>query len=373
MIPTIRDVARKASVSIATVSMALKGDMRVAQATREKVEKIARLLHYVPSNLGRALQSNKSRLIGYILSDVTHSFFSEIVQGIGEEATAKGYGLLVGITDGSREKEAQILRLFREKSIDGLLVSAWHPESVRHLLDCDRGGVPVVVCSGESFNARIPYVVIDNVAGGRIAAEHLIRLGHRRLSYAFADAGCLRYLGCLAAARRKKITRPALCATEKELSRLLRSAKRPTGVVAFSDVDAIRVKHLAEEAGLRIPRDLSVTGFDDIQMAALPEFNLTTIAQPQREIGRLSMEMLWRRMKGEKVKSRVLPPALIVRNSTAAPLSKSTVSRFARFRVIRGRTTTHDVCFARESREIARKGEGQVSSTTLATKKTGEV
>ncbi len=340
MIPTIRDVARKASVSIATVSMALRCDRRVAAATREKVEKAARLLHYVPSNLGRALQSSKSRLVGYIISDVTQSFFSEIVQGIGEEATARGYGLLVGITDGSREKEAQILRLFREKSIDGLLVSAWQTESIQHLRDCDRSGVPVVVCSGQSFNADIPHVVIDNIAGGRIATEHLIGLGHRRLAYAFADAGCLRYLGCLAAARRRKITRPALCATEKELSCLLRSAKRPTGVVAFSDVDAVRVKHAAEKAGLRFPEDLSVTGFDDIQMAALPEFSLTTVAQPQREIGRLSMEMLWRRMKGEKVRSRLLPPALVVRKSTSAPAAKAPFS---------------------VSRDLLRKGEGRNS------------
>ena len=314
---TIKDVARKASVCIATVSMALKGDPRVAKATRAKVEKIARRLHYVPSNLGRALQSSHSRLIGYILSDVTHSFFSEIVQGIGEEATAKGYGLLIGITDGSREKEVQILRLFREKSIDGLLVSAWHPESVQHLLDCDRAGVPVIVCSSETFHPGVPFVVIDNEAGGRLAAEHLIGLGHRRLAYCFAGPRCARYRGCAAACRRRKIPAPVLCGTQQELSGVLRSADRPTAVVAFSDFIAIEVKHAAEKAGLRIPRDLSITGFDDIQMAALPEFSLTTVAQPQREIGRLSMEMLWRRMNGEKVKSRVLPPALIVRNSTA--------------------------------------------------------
>lgn len=139
---TIKDVARKASVSTATVSLALKGDPRVAKATRALVEKVAREMRYVPSNLGRALQSSRSRLVGYILSDVTQSFYSELVQGIGEKATARGYGLLVGITDGSRERESQLLRLFREKSVDGLLVSAWCPESVRELLDCDRGGLP---------------------------------------------------------------------------------------------------------------------------------------------------------------------------------------------------------------------------------------
>ncbi len=317
MTATIKDVAKKANVSIATVSLSLKDDPRIAKITKEKVVKIAKQMNYFPSNLGRALQSSRSRLVGYILSDVSTSFYNQIVQGIGEFATDKGYGLLIGITDGSEEHEIKLLRLFREKSIDGIIVSNWHRKSESNLLQFNMNNVPVVVCSAKSFHQSIPDVVIDNNKGGRLAMEHLAGLGHKRIAYCFSDESIERYKGCVEFAKQKKIQPPALCHTEADLRRLLKSPKRPTAVVAFSDFVAIQVKHTAEKIGLRIPHDLSITGFDDIWIASLPEFDLTTIEQPQREIGKLSMELLWLRMKGENVKSQLVQPRLVVRKSTS--------------------------------------------------------
>lgn len=316
MAVTIKDVAKKANVSTATVSLSLKDDPRIAKTTKEKVVKIAKQMNYLPSNLGRALQSSKSHLIGYILSDVSSSFFNEIVQGIGEIATDRGYGLLVGITDGLQEHEARLLRLFNGKSIDGLIVSHWHPKSVKSLLEMNKGKTPIVVCSNISFDKTIPAVVTDNHLGGKLAIEHLVGLGHKRITYCFSDETQSRYNGCVEAAKQKKIESPRLCATEKELISLLKSNKRPTAVVAFSDIDAIRVKHVAERTGLSIPQDLSITGFDNIWLASLQEFSLTTIKQSQREIGRLAMELLLKRMNGENVKSRLVTPELIIRKST---------------------------------------------------------
>jgi DNA-binding LacI/PurR family transcriptional regulator len=308
---TIRDVAKKANVSIATVSLAMKDDPRVAALTRKKVRRISAQLGYTPSNLGRALQSSKTRCVGYLLSETTASLFIEILKGVAEQATTKGYGVLVGITDGSYETEQRLLHLFREKAVDGILVSNWNAQSVRIMMECSQRGTPMVVCSNTSFQRTIPNIILDNKEGGRMATEHLVGLGHRQLAFCFAGVQNQRYEGCQAVAMENKLPHPISCTSEEDLFQALKARKRPTGIVAFSDLDAIQVKHVAQQAGLRIPEDLSVTGFDNLWVAALPEFNLTTIAQPQREIGLQAMEMLWLRMHGETVQSRILMPTYL--------------------------------------------------------------
>jgi len=320
MASTLKTIAKRSGMSIATVSLALKGDQRVAEKTRKKIQKLATSFAYVPSNLGRALQSRKSRLVGYLLHNVTASFLSEIMQGIGEIATENGYGLLVAITDGSTEREANQLRLFQEKRVDGIIVSKVHHESWDRLLELEKSGLPIVFCSCDSFHRRIPNVITNNKKGGAMAAEHLIELGHQRLAYCFGYGGeHLRYQGCMEAARHNGMMLPALCKTEEDLVKLLGARGRPTGIVAYTDLDTLRVKHVAESVKLRIPDDLSVVGFDDIWLASLPEFQFTTIAQPKREIGRLSMEMLLRRISGQRVRRKRLTPTLVVRHSTAPP------------------------------------------------------
>jgi len=186
-------------------------------------------------------------------------------------------------------------------------------------MEFEVAGIPVVVCSGDSLGRRIPNIIINNKKGGVMAAEHLIKLGHRRLAYCFAmNDNCSRYQGCVAAAKRNGLAPPLRCETKEDLRETLMSGRRPTGIIAFSDLCAVEVKHVAESVGLKIPEGLSVVGFDDIWFASLPEFNFTTIAQPRKEIGRLSMEMLLRRINGERVRGKRLDPTLVVRESTAA-------------------------------------------------------
>jgi DNA-binding LacI/PurR family transcriptional regulator len=317
---TLRQLAQRGGVSPATASLALRDDPRVAAATGERIRRLARELGYVPSNLGRALQARRSRLLGYLLSSATASFYSEIIQGIGEAAGRAGYGVLTALRTPATEGNIDHVSSFREKNVDGVLVSSYDAETARRLSALEDAGVPVVVCSGESFDPRTPAVVIDNLAGGRLAAEHLVGLGHRRLAYCFKSHGQPRRLeGAARAARAAGIPEPEVCADAAALGALLESPERPTGIVAASDFAAVEVKHAVEAAGLSIPGDVSVVGFDDMWFAALPEFDFTTAAQPKADIGRLSVEMLLARIGGKKVKSRKLQPELVVRGSTSPP------------------------------------------------------
>ncbi len=317
---TLVQIARRAGVSPATVSLALRDDPRVAEATRRRVCSLAGKAGYVPNNVGRALQSRRSRLVGYLLPDVTASFYSDVLQGIGEAADAAGYSVLTAITERSADSERRHLRVFREKRVDGVLVSLFTERTCRELRALEKSGTAVMVCSNETFDRRVPFVIIDNRRGGALAAEHLIRLGHRRLGFCFPAAGAeARYAGAKGAARRLRCSAPVRCRDAGDLRDRLRAGSRPTGIVACTDFAALEVKHVADELGLRIPQDLSVVGFDDLWFTGLPEFSFTTVAQPKREIGRLSMQLLLRRIEGTRVKSRRLAPRLVVRGSSGPP------------------------------------------------------
>ncbi len=319
MATTIKSIAKKAGVSYATVSLALNDDPRVAEKTRDKVKKLAIKLNYVPNNFGRALQSNKSDLVGCLLQNFTGSFFSEIFNGVGQAATANNYGLLSAICSGEKEKNYEQLKIFREKRVDGIVVLGGYGNFLNELLEFEKAGIPVIFASSEYECSTIPTVVTDNAKGGKLAAEHFIQLGHKRIAYAFAKkngSGLNRYNGSKDALLSNGMLAPIPCADKEELCKLLKSTTRPTGIIAYSDEEAITIMHLAKGMGLRIPKDLSVIGFDDSPLASLPEFNLTTIAQAKMDIGRIAMEMLLDRINGKEVKSIILEPELIVRGSS---------------------------------------------------------
>lgn len=321
---TIKDIARYAGVSPATVSLSLKDDSRVAEKTREKVKKISKKFNYVPNNIGRALQSNKTSLAGYLISTVTSSYFNELLQGAGNAAAENNYGLLVGITSASLQFEKEQLQLFYEKRVDGIIASGYNRNVGGRLSELNKMGIPVVICSGLSADKDIPYILVDNVKGGLMAAEHLIELGHETIAYGFSkNVNCGRYQGCCKATSEKGISKPILFADEKGLIKLLKSKNRPTGIVAYSDAQAIRIKHIVESAGLSIPENISLIGFDDIWTISLPEYNFSSIAIPKMEIGRQAMEMLLDRINGKKVESRLIAPELIVRGSTCELNRKS--------------------------------------------------
>jgi LacI family transcriptional regulator len=317
---TIKSIAKKAGVSYATVSLALNNDPRVAEKTREKVQRIARELRYVPNNFGRALQSNKSRIAGCFIQSVTGSFFSEILQGIGECATENNYGLLTAICSGSREKTFEQLKIFREKRVDGIILGGAFPDYIKILEELENEGIKIVLASSESGFGNIPNVVTDNKLGGEMATEHLIGLGHKKILYANpakSGSGLNRYKGYKKAMKKHGLKPAEPMPSLEEIVRVMSLKKHPSALVAYSDTDAINIKHALESIGLTYPKDYSITGFDDISIAAMPEFDLTTIAQDKEGIGKVSMEVLLKRINGENIKQTLLKPKLVARKSTA--------------------------------------------------------
>ncbi|MFA6714955.1 MAG: LacI family DNA-binding transcriptional regulator [Victivallales bacterium] len=310
---TIKKLAAELELSPGTVSLALNDDPRIAAATKSRVKQLADKRGYVPNNFGRGLQAGKSHLAGYMANSVVGSFYNIILQEIGEAATAADYGLLTALT-GKTALDAQI-RLFLGKNIDGLIVSLNYSDIRSSLKMLESRKIPVVFCSVQDSGPH-PYVITDNFVGGQLAAEHLVALGHRHLACCSVDA--FRLKGNLDVIGKAKLPSPVIFRESEELETALKE-RRISGVIAYSDQQAIKLKHVAERCGLRIPADLSIVGFDDLWFAELEEFNFTTVAQPKIEIGRQTMELLLELMKTGKGGNRLLEPELVVRKSTAPP------------------------------------------------------
>ncbi len=315
---TIKELAVTLKVSPATVSLALNGDKRVADKTLKKIKKLAEELNYIPNNFGRGLQSRRSCLIAYLLSGVTHSFYNEILQGIGEACVKSQYGLLTGIISGNKDSLNEQIRLFLEKNIDGLILSLNVPEEIISLLEMQN--IPFVFCSTEPSFSDGLCVKNDDFLGGRLAAEHLVKLGHSFCACCTAQAERLK--GNLAVLQENGCAKPMLFRAAAELEKIMEKPERPTAVIAYSDFQAIKIMHVMAKLGLKVPQDVSLIGTDDLWFAALPEFSFTSIALPGKNIGEVSVELLLKKIDGKDAESIFLPPELVVRNSTATPAEK---------------------------------------------------
>ena len=182
MAVTQKDISKRAGVSIATVSLALRGDKRVLKLKRERIQELAREMGYVPNPFGRSLQANRSRLIGYLAPTLTSSFYDEVIQEISDFAGVKGYGVLLGVNI-NPEAYRRHLKLLREKRVDGIIAAYYPSQCVKDLLEVEQAGTPIVVCDFETFSPAVPKVQIDNRLAMEMVTEHLVGLGHKRFAY----------------------------------------------------------------------------------------------------------------------------------------------------------------------------------------------
>jgi DNA-binding LacI/PurR family transcriptional regulator len=319
MAVTIKKIAEYAGVSVGTVSRALNNDPLIALKTREKIRALASELDYVPNNIGKGLQSNKSYLLGYLISNIKSSFYDEILQGIGNVVCKKNYGLLTGITNGESQSEMDQLRILREKSADGIIVSNYQKKTEKYLRKIHETGVPLLVCDAETFDEEIPMVKVDDLFATELIMNHLYDQGHRSFAYykIVNENSLHRYQKCIEFCAEKQLPAPVKLADKSELEQLLSANNRPGAVICYSDLLAIETIQLVRQMKLDVPRDLSVTGFDDIDAASWPEFNLSTIYQPKMELGSIAAELLIDAIEnGKKIESKIIAPELVVRNST---------------------------------------------------------
>jgi DNA-binding LacI/PurR family transcriptional regulator len=342
-VTTIKDVASLAGVGIGTVSRVLNDHPAVTASTRAKVRAAIELLDYEPHRAARALSGRSSRAIAVVVPLITQPSAVERLRGVLAALDESGYEVVLFSIDDAEQRRVRLGRLLRRDLADGLLLVSLRPtpEEVRRLREA---GLPTVVVDGDVDG--FPTFVVDDIRGGRLAARHLLELGHSRIAYvgdvvtpyAASSSSSRRLRGLaeeLAAAGTPLDTtlvaegRHALAVARRmALDVLQRSNPPPTAVFAHSDTQALGVLEAADELGLRVPEDLSVIGFDDIESARYA--GLTTVRQPLFESGRLGGERILERLRGDQVApGRVeLPLEVVVRRTTApCPAAPSTPPR----------------------------------------------
>ncbi|QFZ23697.1 LacI family DNA-binding transcriptional regulator [Saccharothrix syringae] len=320
--PTMEDVAARAGVSRALVSLVMRGSPRVSDLRRAAVLKAAEELGYSPHAMARSLASRTSHVLGVMVSDLHNAFFAEVVDGLDEVARERGFDLIVNTGGRRPARERRALASLLSFRPAGLaLLSPVVPSA-----DIARAAAqaPVVLVARSSRLSTVDTVNDDGGLGIRLAVDHLVSLGHRRIAHLDGGEGARRR-GYLAAVDAHGLAPRVVGSeyTDEAGARAVREllADPPTAIVSCNDFNAFGAISALEEAGLRVPRDVSVVGYDNTSLAALRHVSLTTVDQPRNEFGRLAAEALLQRVRGERQEPvrHLLRPSLVVRATTAPP------------------------------------------------------
>ncbi|MBB3020331.1 LacI family repressor for deo operon, udp, cdd, tsx, nupC, and nupG [Microvirga lupini] len=330
----IQDVARLADVSTATVSRALATPERVSPEARARVLEAIAKTGYVPNPAARTLRSQKTYMVLVVLPDLANTFFSKILRGIEETLFEAGYGMIISDLDGSPEKEAHFAAFTAAGRVDGAILLNGH------LFGQSRDGegqparitIPLVALCEAIPGADIPQIEIDNRAAASRMTQHLASAGHRRIAYVSGPTNNIlereRFLGFKDGLEAAGLAfDPALVipgdytieAGVRAGQDLVARSARPTAVFCTSDEMAIGLMRTLFSAGLRVPEDISVAGFDDIEFAAVAEPALTTIHQPRRELGQAAASALINLLQGRSSPKRIrLETELVIRDSVTS-------------------------------------------------------
>lgn len=334
---TITDVARKAGVSTATVSHVINKTRFVSQETTDRVLAAMEELGYRGNTLASSLRTGRTNTIGVLVTDSSNQFHAEIARVIEDVVFKKGYSVYLCNSDNDIGKERIYIDTMLARQVDGVIYNA-SGESHDHLLELIEHNIPVVVVGRAYAKYRLDSILIDNEKGGRMAASYLIGLGHRRIACITGPSAttpsAARVVGFLKVLKDAGIEMPEeyiahgdfrTISGEETMTRFLSLSPRPTAVFACNDLMAIGALRSLQMAGINAPTDISVIGFDNIQMAASTAPGLTTIAQPIKEMGKLAanrlINVIEKNNENIKVLDLVLDPALIIRDS-CAPISE---------------------------------------------------
>ena len=327
--PSIKDIARLARVSHPTVSRALQNSPLVNPATAAKIRKIAEAAGYRPSAVARGLVTRRTRTVGLVVTTVADPFASEVACGIEQAANDHGYAVFLANSNANAEHERKVVQALAERRVDGIIVTSSRVGS-DYLPLLAELNVPIVLVNDQYPGEFVHSVMIANEEGSRAATEHLIEMGHRRIAYVGDRSGYQTeterlegYKRALAGARIEFDAELAVHgdgrpeAAVDAVNGLLILADPPTAICCYNDMTALGAMRAIRARGLRVPDDVSVTGFDDLFFAEYLEPLLTTVRQPMRRMGEMAMENLLKLMSGEESVAQVKVEAeLIVRGST---------------------------------------------------------
>jgi DNA-binding LacI/PurR family transcriptional regulator len=330
----MRDVAHHAGVSTATVSRVLAGIGKPRPQIAAAVLAAVSELDYRPSGIARSLKLRSTRTLGLIVTDIENPFFPELVRAADDAAHERGYTILLGSAADDDERAMRYLDLMVDRRVDGLIVAS-SAVTERHWSWLVSAPIPVVVVNAEPSALGVSVIASDNEAGTRLAVEHLVALGHRRIGYISGPeaytAAKPRLRGFQSACREAGLSPDATPAVpgdarvesgERGVARLLEIQPRVTAICCYNDLTAIGSLRALHARGLGVPDDMSVVGFDDIAAAAWVHPALTTVVQQKGAMGRLAVEHLARAIGSERPADPEVvrvPVHIHQRGSTAAP------------------------------------------------------
>lgn len=329
---TIKDIGRILNISPSTVSRALKDHPDISVSTKKAVVELAAKLNYRPNAIALSLRNRKSKIIGVIVPEVVHYFFSTIISSIEEVAQKKGYSVMIFQTNEIYERELESVNTLLSSRIDGLLVSITkETPNADHFKELTKHGIPVVFFDRILQDIKADKVIVDDHDGAFKAVEYLIQSGCKRICH-FGGAknrliGMNRFNGYKHALEKARIAFDENLvldcdtydlALEKTAS-LFNRKNFPDAIFAVNDLSAIGAIKALHKLGLRVPEDVSVIGFENSLYAKIIDPGLTSVMQPGSEMGKYSAELLFKRIESEKdynPQLKVLRTSLVVREST---------------------------------------------------------
>jgi DNA-binding LacI/PurR family transcriptional regulator len=331
----IREVARLAKVSTATVSRTINGSNKVTPETKERVQRAIEQLKFYPNTWARALGSGRSSLYGLIISDITNPFFPELVKSFEDIAVQHGQEVLIANTNYDPARMELCVSRMLQRKVDGVAIMT--SEVDEHLItEFQNRDIPLVFLDTGTPQKLASNIVIDYAGGLNAAVDYVANLGHRAIAFIAGPMNLpsarIRREAFVACLERKGIDaglveegNHRVDGGHEAMARLLSAKHRPTAVLASNDMSAIGALGAIHERGLRVPEDISIVGFDDIQISSFTQPALTTVRLPRDEIAQVAFRSLYSiRQDGGQGAEYAIKPALVVRRSTGpAPRQRS--------------------------------------------------
>jgi LacI family transcriptional regulator len=351
----LKDIARDLNVSVITVSKAMRGNTDISEATRERVLARMKELDYQPNMMARSLVTGQSFIIGLIVPDLLNPFFTELAKSLGSALRKESYGLVLTSSEDNAEVEQSEIRMMLARGVDALLIASCQP-TLQGFMSVHNQSTPFVLLDRPFPHLRANFVGTDDYAGGKLATEHLISLGRKRLAYIGSpdlSPAAERFRGFRTALRDHDIelrdefvlANPDLNhlgddsgdnlaedsaddAGYQMMQKLLKRRSRPNGVFCHNDVVAIGAMKATLDAGLSIPKDIAFVGFDNVRYSKYLQIPLTSVDQSTEQLGvaaaQLALDLIAK--KTDKPKTILLAPSLVVRQSTSGVRSSDKIS-----------------------------------------------
>lgn len=332
---TLKDIARELDVSISTVSKALKNSEEISRDTKEKIQAFAKLYNYKPNNIAISLKNKRTKNIGVVIPAIVHHFFTTVIRGIEKYANAKGYNVIVCLSEESFDREVINMEMLANGSIDGFIMSLSSETQLKgdynHLKEVTEQGIPVVLFDRITNEVDCDKVIIDDQMGAYMATKKLIDQGRKKIALITTDD----YLSVSKERTQGYLKALTDSGLEVEDSRILKlstmemdeesisnffETQKVDAVLCVNEIFTVYSMRLAQKRGLRIPDDISFIGFTDGLLSKYANPSLTVVAQHGERMGEVSAQMLIDKVESENeiesFQTKILEPTLVVRDST---------------------------------------------------------